>query len=102
MRNFRKKREKMINKSVPLQEITFEKTEVDPDFLESVRTRGIAIPVKVIRTDEGYVCRDGNRRLSAAAVLARDDSRFVTVPVMIVNDFSKAGSAYWGNTKNRH
>ena len=92
----------MINKSVPLQEIIFEKTDVDHDFLESIRTRGIAIPVKVIKTDKGYVCRDGNRRLSAASVLAGENSRFINVPVMIVNDFSKAGSAYWGNTKNRH
>ncbi len=92
----------MINKSVPLNEIRFETAAVDPEFLASIRKRGIAIPVKVTQDEEGYVCVDGRKRLSAAAVLAAEDTRFEMIPVMITNDFTKAGSAYWGNTKNRH
>ena len=45
---------------------------------------------------------DGRRRLSAAAILAAEDKRFARIPVVLMNDYSKAGSAYWGRTRNRH
>lgn len=91
----------MINTIVNLDEIEW--TRTDPGTLtESIRRRGIAIPVHVRKTDRGYVCADGNKRLTAAEILAEEDERFRRVPVMIVNDFSKAGSAFWGNTQNRH
>lgn len=91
----------MINKTVKLSEIRY--TEKDPGpLLDSIAKRGIAIPVQVNADDEGYECVDGHRRLSACAVLAREDERFAMIPVMILNDFSKAGSAFWGNTQNHH
>ena len=30
------------------------------------------------------------------------DKKFEMIPVMIMNDYSKAGSAFWGNTQNKH
>ncbi len=92
----------MINKKIPLDTIAFERVETDEAFLDSIRTRGIAIPVRVRKTENGYECADGRRRLSAAEKLRSLDPAFDSVPVMIVNDFSKAGSAFWGNTRNRH
>lgn len=91
----------MINTIVDLTEIQYEK--VDPGtLLESIRKRGIAIPVQVNRVEDGYVCVDGRKRLSACALLIKENPKFHRIPVMLMNDYSKAGSAYWGNTQNKH
>ena len=91
----------MINRTVSLNEIRF--IEKDPGLLtDSIRQRGIAIPVQVNADDEGYVCVDGHKRLSASKILAAEDERFGIIPIMILNDYSKAGSAFWENTQNHH
>jgi len=91
----------MINKTVNIDEIQYE-TKDPGNLLESIEKRGIAIPVQVNVTDSGYQCVDGNRRLSACAVLKDKNEKFNRIPVMILNDYSKAGSAFWGNTQNKH
>lgn len=91
----------MINTTVDLNEIQYE--PCDPGSLtESIRARGVAIPVAVNRAEHGYVCVDGRKRLSACALLASEDARFSRIPVVLMNDFSKAGSSFWGNTQNHH
>lgn len=91
----------MINTICDISEITFETKECTK-LMESIAQRGIAIPVQVNRTDTGYACVDGNRRLSACQILCEHDQKFRRIPIMILNDYSKAGSAFWGNTQNRH
>lgn len=91
----------MINTIVNLNEIRYE-TKDPGKLLDSIAARGIAIPVHVNVTEDGYECADGHKRLSACAVLAERDERFLNIPVMILNDYSKAGSAFWGNTQNHH
>ena len=91
----------MINKKVNLCEIQYE-TKLDEALLESIAKRGVAIPVKVNVVDDGYECVDGNKRLTACSILAKTNPKFEQVLVMIMNDYSKAGSAYWGNTQNHH
>ncbi len=91
----------MINTTVDLKDIRFEYE--DPGSLtESIRVRGIAIPVQVNVREGYYECADGRKRLSACEILAEEDPSFAKIPVMILNDYSKAGSAFWGNTQNRH
>lgn len=91
----------MINTIVSINEIQYETVECER-LVDSIRQRGIAIPIQVNRVESGYQCVDGNARLSACALLAQSDARFTNIPVMILNDFSKAGSSFWGNTQNRH
>lgn len=91
----------MINRTVDISEISFTQTDA-AELIQSIRARGIAIPVHVNVTDDGYECIDGNRRLSACALLMQEDEKFRRIPVMILNDYSKAGSSFWGNTQNRH
>jgi ParB-like chromosome segregation protein Spo0J len=91
----------MINTIVSLDEIKYK--EEDPQaLLESIRNRGVAIPVQVNQRDGYYECVDGNKRLSACALLAKKDKKFKRIPIMILNDFSKSGSSFWGNTQNHH
>jgi len=91
----------MINTIVNLDEIQYEYQ--DPGNLtESIRTHGIAIAVQVNVTEHGYVCVDGRRRLSACAILAKQDPKFSRIPVVLMNDYSRAGSSFWGNTQNLH
>lgn len=91
----------MINTIVNLDEIHFQKKEPG-QLTASIRARGIAIPVQVNQMDEGYECMDGNKRLSACAILAEEDAKFKRIPIMILNNYSKSGSAFWGNTQNHH
>lgn len=76
---------------------------VDQQLIASIAVRGVAIAIKVkqIAEDE-YLCIDGHKRLNALEILAKKDIKFSKVPCVIKNDFSKAGSGYWGNTKNKH
>lgn len=91
----------MINTIVNLDEITYE-PEDPGNLLESIEKRGIAIAVQVNRCEHGYVCVDGRKRLSACAVLAEKDPKFRRIPVVLMNDYSKAGSLFWGHTQNHH
>ena len=92
----------MIQKKVKLSKIRYNTVNVDQDLIDSIRKRNIAIAVKVRCDDDHYECIDGHKRCSALAILAKEDAKFNDVSVTICNDFSKAGSAYWGNTNNKH
>lgn len=93
----------MINTIVNIDNIQFEEEEVSSSFLDSIEKRGVAIPVHVNCLDKNqYICVDGRKRLSACKKLIEKDDKFKRIPVMIMNDFSKAGSSFWGNTQNHH
>ncbi len=90
----------MINTTISLDEIDF--TETDPGaLLDSIRDRGIAIPVHVVRNNDRFICVDGNKRLTACRILQNEKPGLARVPVFIKGDYSKAGCAFWGS-KNHH
>lgn len=92
----------MINTVCDIEEIRYKKKDCER-LLSSIEKRGVAIPVQVNACkDGGYECVDGNVRLSACAILAMKDVRFRRIPIMILNDYSKSGSSFWGNTQNKH
>ena len=92
----------MINKSVNIDEIIYIKKEYDSNLYESIIKRGVSIPIRVKAMDKGYECIDGHKRLSVLSDLSKIDVKYNYVIVMIVNDFTKAGSGYWGITRNKH
>ncbi len=93
----------MIQKNIALNKIKYQKMKISDDLIDSIFKRGIAIAIKVKQIDEDYYeCIDGHKRLNALAILSLEDAKFNQVPCVLQNDFSKAGSAYWGNTKNKH
>ncbi len=92
----------MINRLIELKDIKFNCINFDIDLYESILKRGILIPIRVRLKDDVYECIDGHKRLSVLKELSKTDEKFNKVMVMIVNDFSKAGSGYWGNTRNKH
>lgn len=92
----------MINKTVNLNEISFDEKSVNEALIDSIRKRGIAIPVRVSINEGKYICIDGHKRLSVCQYLSQEDKKFDRIPIMICNDFSKAGSSFWGNTRNHH
>ena len=87
----------MINKKIDINSIKFVYSKFDEVLYESIKSKGLFIAVKVCMNDDGYVCIDGNKRLSVLKDLGIKE-----VFVMIKNDFRKAGSTYWGNTRNKH
>ena len=92
----------MINTIVDISEIDYQNEDPGEVILDSIRERGVAIAIQVNRKDGHYVCVDGRKRLSACAILEKENSKFRRIPIMILNDYSKAGSAFWGNTQNLH
>jgi len=90
----------MMNSTVLLSEIDFE--EEDPgELIESIRKRGIAIPVAVVKDGDRYRCIDGRKRLTAARRLRDIKTGIERIPVAIHQDHSRAGNAFWG-AKNHH
>jgi ParB-like chromosome segregation protein Spo0J len=91
----------MINTIVDIKDIQFR--EEDPGkLLDSIEKRGVAIPVQVNVRDGYYECLDGNKRLTACKRLIEKNEKFRKIPVVLMNDYSKAGSGFWGNTRNHH
>lgn len=91
----------MINTIVDIKQIHY--TKVDPgNLLHSIEKRGVAIPVQVNVRDGYYECIDGNKRLSACQILMQINEKFSKIPVVLMNDYSKSGSGFWGNTRNHH
>ena len=64
--------------------------------------RGIAIPIHVEKYEDKYKCIDGHKRLTCALELSKENDKYRRIPIMILNDYSKAGSSFWGNTQNKH
>lgn len=91
----------MINTIVELNQIHY-KTVPCEKLLDSIRKRGVAIAVQVNQQEDGYECVDGNQRCSACAILCKEDPKFARIPIMILNNYTKAGSGFWGNTQNHH
>ncbi len=92
----------MINTIVKISEIVYDPSTPSQELVDSIAKRGIAIPVKVNRTDNGYECVDGRKRLTACSILLEKYPSLERIPVMLMNDFSKSGSSFWGNTQNHH
>ena len=98
----KEKGDNLINRYVDIEEIEYQFIEPESELLESIKKRGIAIPVRVNCTESGYQCVDGKKRLSACQILQKENPKYRRIPIMLMNDFSKAGSAFWGNTQNKH
>lgn len=92
----------MILKYLPLEEIRYQKRDYPIELKQSIINRGIVIAVKVKVTEDGYECVDGHKRCTILKELSTSNDKFKRVPCTLINDFSKSGSAYWGNTQNRH
>lgn len=93
---------KMITLMTMLGKIDFVDTNYSNELFESIKQRGIAIPVRVNVVDDRFICVDGHKRLSICKRLSVENEKFNRIPVMILNDFSKSGSSFWGNTQNKH
>lgn len=91
----------MINTIVDIKDIEFE-IKADESLLKSIKERGIAIPIHVEKYEDKYKCIDGHKRLTCALELSKENDKYRRIPIMILNDYSKAGSSFWGNTQNKH
>lgn len=91
----------MINTIVDIEEIRFEEVDAS-SLIRSIEKRGVAIPVQVNVRDGYYECVDGNKRLSACKQLMQLHPKFRKIPVVFMNDYTKSGSGFWGNTRNHH
>lgn len=83
-------------KKILLSQIYFQ-YKPNEELKKSLIQRGMAIPVSVNEVDNGYICLDGNQRLTCLAQMGEKE-----VLVCIENNFKKSGSSFWGHTQNHH
>lgn len=79
--------------------------EISPQLKNSIAQRGLSLAITVVDNGETYECIDGNKRCSALFELSMEYpevEKYTMVLASIKNDFSKAGSSYWGGTRNTH
>ena len=81
-------RKKKTSKELPLSDIHFIPSEYTDHLYHSIIRIGFSFPIKVKETGCGYLCVDGNKRLTALRdILEKDPSykRGDKVKVIIVN-----------------
>jgi len=79
------------------EQIKYHQTAYDQALVASIKRVKIQIALKIKLTSTGYECVDGNKRLS----IINDYQLDFKIPCLLVNDFSKQGSSYWG-AMNHH
>lgn len=90
--------------ALSLNEISFEKKTYDDALFESIQRRGLAFPIKVNQTEDGYICQDGHKRLSVLTKIQETDPnhRYVLkIPVIIVNSTMNRSNDCWRD-RNMH
>lgn len=91
-------------RKMEIQEITFVYTTYEQELYESIRRIGLSFPIKISQTERGFVCVDGNKRLSILQDLKSD--KLVNIDVdsvhcIIINDGSTRSNDCWRN-RNTH
>lgn len=89
---------------VPLCEIKFVKTEYNQNLYESIIRIGFSFPIKVSLSDEGYVCIDGHKRLSALRDILKENPSYKRgdlVAVIVENNGNTRSNDCWRG-RNSH
>lgn len=87
-----------------LDQIHFEKRTYDDNLFESIQRRGLAFPIKVTETVDGYQCIDGHKRLSVLLEISKAEPthRYITkIPVIIANSEMTRSNDCWRG-RNTH
>ena len=72
---------------IPLSAITFQKTAYPPALKASLLRAGLNFPIHVSMRENGCVCVDGHKRLSAIEdILAedKDNPKFQTISILVI------------------
>lgn len=83
---------------VTIDQLQYTSCELNDSLVESLNRQGQTFPLRVKQIEENiYQVIDGNKRASYFKQYAPS----TCISVDIINDFTTAGSNYWGN-KNHH
>ncbi|MEG0329727.1 MAG: hypothetical protein RSC10_00130 [Longicatena sp.] len=86
----------------PLSNITFTYTPYSETLLSSLKRIGLNFPIYVRLSKQGYICSDGNKRLSAIQDILQEDpnfSKFVMISIIVV-DYARSAAPY--SNHNNH
>lgn len=84
---------------VPFHMITYTATSYKDSLKQSLLRMGQGFPILVKKTDTGYLCLDGHKRLSAMKDILQEQpmSKFTSVKIILNTARSTSGT-----TKNHH
>ncbi|MFI3283962.1 MAG: ParB N-terminal domain-containing protein [Erysipelotrichaceae bacterium] len=85
-------------KYIEIEKIKYTPCSYSSELTQSLKEKGILVSLRVNKTNDGYQCIDGHKRLSCINL---EKLAIKEVSAVIVNDHSKQGSRYWG-AKNTH
>lgn len=74
---------------IPLKEIQFETKKFDDTLAFSISRISLSFPIKVKKIENGYLCIDGHKRLSAIKWLIDQHTNtrdFTTIPAILVSN----------------
>lgn len=85
---------------ITLDQIDFQEVDYRTSLYESIKRKGITIPIKASIIHNRYYCKDGNKRLSIIKRLKKEgiDKK---IAVIATNDGSTRSSECW-NSRNTH
>lgn len=91
-------------KKIKISDIQFTYCHYDMDLLLSIKRIGLSFPIKIKDTENGYICNDGQKRLSVLLDLQKDETMpFDTKEVhcIVINDGSSRSNDCW-RQRNTH
>lgn len=79
-----------------IKDIEYTQVEISDVLYESVKRIGLSFPIKVNVLDEGYICIDGNKRLTALERLGKSK-----VLAIVLNNGNNRSNDCWRG-RNHH
>lgn len=81
-----------------ISNIQYETKDYDETLKNSLLRIGISIPIRVSVSDNGYLCLDGHKRLSAISDILKEDinhPKFQKIRIAVINDGSLRTANGW-------
>jgi len=79
------------------EDLKFTRESYSESLKSSISRIKIQIALKVKVVEDGYLVIDGHKRMTVINDLNLD----INIPCLLINDFEKQGSTYWGSM-NHH
>ena len=89
---------------VPIHQISYQKTDYSQQLYDSIIRIGFSFPIKVSLIDEGYLCIDGHKRLTALEDILKDNPSYHRgdlVAVIVENNGNTRSNDCWRG-RNSH
>lgn len=71
---------------IPFEQIKYTRTSYPDSLYRSLKRIGLNFPIQVGKSEQGYTCIDGHKRMSAIADILQEDTsitKFEIIPALV-------------------